>query len=182
MMSGFTITILIPALDRLCDLMASQTDTGSREQGAGSREIAGTKTDAAEALKLGMTEALKAETLKAMEAPKTEAPKAEPTTEPPKAEPTTEAPKTEAPKKEVPAEPKTMEAPKAEPKPEAPKTEAPTVTLGAIQRAAGELSHAGKMEQVKALLPEFNIVKLSALKDDQLGAFAERLRALGAKI
>ena len=174
MMSGFTITILIPALDRLCDLMANQTEKPIRP------------TDAAEALKLGMTEALKAETLKTMEAPK-----AEPTMEPPKAEPTTEAPKaeptTEPPKKEVPAEPKTMEAPKAEPKPEAPKpealkAEAPTVTLGAIQRAAGELSHAGKMEQVKALLPEFNIVKLSALKDDQLGAFAERLRALGAKI
>ena len=85
------------------------------------------------------TEAPKAETPAAAEAPKTEAPKAEtpaaaeaPKTEAPKAEApapaATEAPKTEAPKTETPA-PAATEAPKAEaPAPastEAPKTEAP---------------------------------------------------------
>ena len=88
--------------------------------------------------------------------------------EPPKPEPTNVA--------FMPAAPAPEPAPKPEPRPK------PSVTLGAIQKAAGALRDAGKIQDVTALFPEFGIEKLSALKPDQLDAFAERLREMGATL
>jgi outer membrane biosynthesis protein TonB len=71
--------------------------------------------------------------------------------------------------------------PKPEPKPE-PKAEAKPVDVPAIQRAAAELRDQGKLKQVTDMFDEFGIKKLSDLKGEQLQAFAERMRGLGAKL
>lgn len=69
--------------------------------------------------------------------------------------------------------------PKPEPKPE-PEPEKPAaVTLADVQQACARLRDAGKMNEVKALFPEFGIKKLSDLKSaDQLASFAARLKKL----
>lgn len=58
----------------------------------------------------------------------------------------------------------------------------PAATLDAVQRAAAQMRDDGKLKAVTDMFPEFGIKKLSDLKGDQLQAFAERLRAMGAKI
>lgn len=80
-----------------------------------------------------------------------------------------------------------QEPPKPQPteKPTAPAAPAPAtaaVTLDAVQRAAAQMRDDGKLKAVTDMFPEFGIKKLSDLKGDQLQAFAERLRAMGAKI
>ena len=63
----------------------------------------------------------------------------------------------------------------AAPEPEKPSS----VTLADVQQACARLRDAGKMNEVKALFPEFGIKKLSDLKGaDQLAAFAARLKKL----
>ena len=53
------------------------------------------------------------------------------------------------------------------------------VTLADVQQACARLRDAGKMNEVKALFPEFGIKKLSDLKSaEQLAAFAARLKKL----
>jgi len=85
----------------------------------------------------------------------------------------------------------TQKAPQEPPKPEpAEKPTAPVeatpggkpVTLDMVQKAAAQLRDDGKLEAVKGLFPEFGIRKLSDLKGEQLQAFAEKLRGMGAKI
>ena len=87
--------------------------------------------------------------------------------------------------------PETRRAPQEPPKPEptekptAPAAPAPAtaaVTLDAVQRAAAQMRDDGKLKAVTDMFPEFGIKKLSDLKGDQLQAFGERLRAMGAKI
>ena len=62
----------------------------------------------------------------------------------------------------------------------APEPEKPAaVTLADVQQACARLRDAGKMNDVKALFPEFGIKKLSDLKSaEQLAAFAARLKKL----
>lgn len=81
----------------------------------------------------------------------------------------------------------TQEPPKPQPneKPTAPVEATPAtkpVTLDAVQRAAAQMRDDGKLKAVTDMFPEFGIKKLSDLKGDQLQQFGERLRAMGAKI
>ena len=70
----------------------------------------------------------------------------------------------------------------APPSPEGKAQEAEPVTLEAIQLAAAQMRDQGKLKAVTDLFPEFGIKKLSDLKGEKLQAFGERLRAMGAKV
>ena len=61
---------------------------------------------------------------------------------------------------------------------------APTPTLDEIATAGARLldADANKMMPLLDLLREFGVQAITQLKDDQLAAFAERLRGLGAEI
>lgn len=137
-----TMTIDIPALDRLCAILEDRTRAGVLEE-----------------LKDEIISQLKAAAQsRGQTAPE---PRKAPQ-EPPKPEPTNVTP--------MPAAPAPAPAPAA------------TVSLDQVQRAAAQLRDAGKIDAVTALFPEYGIRKLSDLKDDQLAVFAERLRAMGAKL
>ena len=68
------------------------------------------------------------------------------------------------------------------PSPEGKAQEVEPVTLEGIQRAAAQMRDQGKLKAVTDLFPEFGIKKLSDLKGDKLQAFGERLRAMGARV
>ena len=55
-------------------------------------------------------------------------------------------------------------------------------TLEDLQRASSTLVQAGKIQLLQGLLQEFNSLALTTLPDEQYGAFALRLRELGAAI
>lgn len=55
-------------------------------------------------------------------------------------------------------------------------------TLEDLQRASGALVQAGKIQQLQGLLQQFNSVSLAHLPQEQFGAFALKLRELGADI
>lgn len=55
-------------------------------------------------------------------------------------------------------------------------------TLEDLQRASSTLVQAGKIQLLQALLQEFNSLALTTLPVEQYGAFALRLRELGAAI
>lgn len=57
-----------------------------------------------------------------------------------------------------------------------------TYTLEDLQRASSTLVQAGKIQLLQGLLQEFNSLALTTLPLDQYGAFALRLRELGAAI
>ena len=57
-----------------------------------------------------------------------------------------------------------------------------TYTLEDLQRASSTLVQAGKIQLLQSLLQEFNSLALTTLPVDQYGAFALRLRELGATI
>ena len=61
-------------------------------------------------------------------------------------------------------------------------TTAKTYTLEDLQRASGALVQAGKIQQLQGLLQQFNSVSLAHLPQEQFGAFALKLRELGADI
>lgn len=61
-------------------------------------------------------------------------------------------------------------------------TTAKTYTLEDLQRASGALVQAGKIQQLQGLLQQFNAVSLAHLPQEQFGAFALKLRELGADI
>lgn len=92
----------------------------------------------------------------------------------------------EAPQPEqVTAEPeKPAEAPQDAPELGAPQYGAPTPTMDQIANAGARLldADAGKMMPLLDLLREFGVQAITQLKDDQLAAFAERLRGLGAEV
>ena len=87
-------------------------------------------------------------------------------------------------------EPKvTAEAPKAEvahvaPKAEAPKvpTQEKTYTPDELAKAGVSLLDKGKQADLLALLGDFNVAAIPALKPEQYGEFALRLREMGAEI
>ena len=151
---SFTMTIEIPALDRLCGILENREKSGL--VAAIEAEIVAKLKEAAEGgvPRPTFPEAVvfphKEETAPAPQVAAPESPKPEPT--------------------EKPAEP------------EAPAPAAKPATLADIQRAAAQLRDEGKLQAVKDLFPEFGIRKLSDLKDAQLTAFADRLRGMGAKI
>ena len=70
--------------------------------------------------------------------------------------------------------------------PVAPTTKVPvsekTYTLEDIQRASAALVQGGKIAQLQALLQQFNAISLAHLSQDNFGAFALKLRELGADI
>ena len=152
-----TLTIEIPALDRLCDILEE------RQRGTIIKdlkdEIVARLKEAAEGgapkpkfeeVQAGEDHPWKGET-----APEPR----EAAQEPPKSEPTNAPVETAA-----------------------PTTPATPVTLEAIQLAAAQMRDQGKLKAVTDLFPEFGIKKLSDLKGDKLQAFGERLRAMGAKV
>ena len=57
-----------------------------------------------------------------------------------------------------------------------------TYTLEDLQRASRSLVQAGKIQILKGLLEEFNSPALTSIPLEQYGAFALRLRELGAAI
>lgn len=57
-----------------------------------------------------------------------------------------------------------------------------TYTLEDLQRASSTLVQAGKIQLLQGLLQEFNSLALTTLPPEQYGAFALRLRELGAAI
>ena len=61
---------------------------------------------------------------------------------------------------------------------------APAPTMDQIANAGARLldADAGKMMPLLDLLREFGVQAITQLKDDQLAAFAERLRGLGAEV
>ena len=61
-------------------------------------------------------------------------------------------------------------------------TTAKTYTLEDLQRASGALVQAGKTQQLRDLLQQFNAVSLAHLAQENFGAFALKLRELGADI
>lgn len=70
--------------------------------------------------------------------------------------------------------------------PVAPTTQVPvsekSYTLEDIQRASAALVQGGKIAQLQALLQQFNAISLAHLSQDNFGAFALKLRELGADI
>ena len=148
-----TLTIEIPALDRLCTWLEGRDKTGLLE--AIENEITNKLKEAAGN---GTLE-------KAANAPADKPTSAEPQKAP------QEPPK--------PPKPEVTEKPTAAAEP-APAT--PAVTLDAVQRAAAQMRDDGKLKAVTDMFPEFGIVRLSDLKADQLPVFAERLRGMGAEL
>lgn len=57
-----------------------------------------------------------------------------------------------------------------------------TYTLEDLQRASSTLVQAGKIQLLQGLLQEFNSLALTTLPVEQYGAFALRLRELGAAV
>lgn len=103
---------------------------------------------------------------------------------------TAEAPKAEVAKVDTGTGTIVGEAPKAEPpKAEPPKAEAPkvptqekTYTPDELAKAGVSLLDKGKQADLLALLGEFNVAAIPALKPEQYGEFALRLREMGAEI
>lgn len=96
---------------------------------------------------------------------------------------TAEAPEAEAAKVD------TAEAPKAEVAHVAPKAEIPmvptqekTYTPDELAKAGVSLLDKGKQADLLALLGDFNVAAIPALKPEQYGEFALRLREMGAEI
>ena len=157
---SITMTIDIPALDRLC----SWLESGDRY-----RLLGEVRDDIVDKLK---TAAVDGSLEKAAKAPEAQTAQGKESRALPAHEMTENA---------------TQEPPKPEPteKPTAPAAPAPAtaaVTLDAVQRAAAQMRDDGKLKAVTDMFPEFGIKKLSDLKGDQLQTFGERLRAMGAKI
>lgn len=154
---SLTMTVEIPALDRLCGILEGWQRAGLcreiEDEIVGKLEEAvkgGVPKPKFEEVPAGDDHPWKDEAAqKAQEGPK----------EPPKAEPTNVTP--------VPAAP--APAPKA-------------ATLADVQKAAAQMRDEGRLNQVTGLFGEFGIKKLSDLKGEQLQQFAERLRGLGARI
>lgn len=61
-------------------------------------------------------------------------------------------------------------------------TSAPAYTFDQLAVAATQLTDAGRREEVLQLLNSFGVQALTALPKEQYGAFATKLRELGAKI
>lgn len=86
----------------------------------------------------------------------------------------------------APTQPATPVAPVTPVEPAVQTTQVPvsekTYTLEDIQRASATLVQGGKIAQLQALLQQFNAISLAHLSQDNFGAFALKLRELGADI
>ena len=154
-----TLTIEIPALDRLCGILEGWQRAGICQEIED--EIVGKLKAAAEG-----------------GAPKPEFEEVAPAEDHPRKGEATTAPEP----REAAQEPPKTEPTNAPVETAAPATPATPVTLEAIQLAAAQMRDQGKLKAVTDLFPEFGIKKLSDLKGDKLQAFGERLRAMGAKV
>ena len=154
-----TLTIEIPALDRLCGILEGWQRAGICQEIED--EIVGKLKAAAEG-----------------GAPKPEFEEVAPAEDHPRKGEATTAPEP----REAAQEPPKTEPTNAPVETAAPTTPATPVTLEAIQLAAAQMRDQGKLKAVTDLFPEFGIKKLSDLKGDKLQAFGERLRAMGAKV
>ena len=150
------MTVEIPALDRLCDILEERQRVGIIEELK--NEICKQLREAAEsgAPRPGFREVAPGEDHPWKDEAKAASEPREAAQELPKSEPTNAPVDTAAP--------------------------APPVTLEGIQLAAAQMRDQGKLKAVTDLFPEFGIKKLSDLKGDQLQQFGERLRAMGAKV
>jgi type IV secretory pathway VirB10-like protein len=72
--------------------------------------------------------------------------------------------------------------PQAPQQPTAVPTSAPTYDLNQLAVAATQLVDAGRMADIQQLIASFGVPALTALPQEQYGAFATKLRELGAKI
>jgi hypothetical protein len=148
-----TLTIEIPALDRLCDILEE------RQRGTIIKDL---KDEIVDRLKAAAEGGV----------PKPEFEEVDPAEDHPwkdEAEAQNEATSS-------------VTADAAPPSPEGKAQEAEPVTLEAIQLAAAQMRDQGKLKAVTDLFPEFDIKKLSDLKGEKLQAFGERLRAMGATV
>ena len=150
---SWTMTIDIPALDRLCDWL----ETGSRAQ-----LMAEIRDEIVTKLKDAAGDGTLEKAAKAPTAPPADIAKGEKETTSPA--------------------PDGAPSPKGEGKEVATAEPVKPVTLDMVQRAAAQMRDDGKLKEVTAMFPEFGIKKLSDLKGDALQGFADRLRELGAKI
>ncbi|MBN6205567.1 hypothetical protein JYK21_03805 [Ralstonia pickettii] len=66
--------------------------------------------------------------------------------------------------------------------PSAVPTNSPTYTMDQLARAASQLMDAGKQAELVQLLGQFGVQALTALPQEQFGAFATKLRELGANL
>lgn len=88
-----------------------------------------------------------------------------------------------APTSAMPAAPATTyTAPTAMPVNSAPVAAAPTFQIDDLARGAAQLMDAGKHQECRALLTQFQVQGLGDLKPEQFGAFATCLRQMGAKL
>lgn len=158
-----TMTIEIPALDRLCTILEDRTRAEVLEE---------LKEEIIAQLKANATKK-DAPTLNRLEFVPVEAPDDHPWKDEAQAAPEGQ---------KGPQEPPKPEPTNVSPEPEAPKPAAAPATLAAVQSAAAQMRDAGKLNTVTDMFAEFGIAKLSDLKGDALQAFAERLRAMGAKL
>ena len=157
-----TLTIEIPALDRLCDILEE------RQRGTIIKDL---KDEIVDRLKAAAEGGVPKPEFKEVPAGEDHPWKEEAATAPEPREAAQEPPKTSS-----------ATADAAPPSPEGKAQEAEPVTLDSIQLAAAQMRDQGKLKAVTDLFPAFDIKKLSDLKGDKLQAFGERLRAMGAKV
>ena len=88
------------------------------------------------------------------------------------------------PEQPAPTEPESMPEQPAEPQPAPPAPAKPVPTIDQIVTAGAEMLDAApnKMPALLNLLTEFGVLAVTQLRPEQLGPFAERLRALGAEV
>ena len=172
-----SLTIDIPALDRLCDWLESGNRAAMMEE---------IKAEIVAKLKEAAGDGTLEKTAKHPTAPEPQkAPQ-----EPPKPQPTEKPTAPAAPAPATTAERSAGAEGASAAKQDAPETRGQAngaargaaLTLDAVQRAAAQMRDDGKLKAVTDMFPEFGIKKLSDLKGDQLQQFGERLRAMGAKI
>jgi len=75
-----------------------------------------------------------------------------------------------------------VQQPTLQEQPQAVPTSAPSYTLDQLAVAATQLVDAGRREELVQLLASFGVQALTALPKEQYGAFATKLREMGAKI
>ncbi|MMZ69739.1 hypothetical protein D1872_326350 [compost metagenome] len=75
-----------------------------------------------------------------------------------------------------------QQAPVQQPQPQAVPTSAPTYTMEQLAVAATQIVDAGRRNELVQLLSAFGVQALTALPKEQYGAFATKLREMGAKI
>jgi hypothetical protein len=82
----------------------------------------------------------------------------------------------------APAQQAPIQPPPVPQQPTAVPTSAPTYDLNQLAVAATQLVDAGRMADIQQLIASFGVPALTGLPQEQYGAFATKLRELGAKI